>query len=111
MTDEEGPAPSNAGSAGEVLDLTAEPVGPPSAPPQKKPYDPSPHRERMRGIIVLTLLGILAGIIAAAFIALWLEAISSADLQTLLNLVFSPIIGLVGAAAGFYYGGRSEEPS
>jgi uncharacterized protein YneF (UPF0154 family) len=65
----------------------------------------------MRGAIVIILLSILAGIIAGSFVALWVKAISSDEIKTLLTLVFTPIVGLVGAATGFYYGGRPDQPS
>jgi di/tricarboxylate transporter len=61
----------------------------------------------MRGAIVIFLLAILGGTVAASFVALWVDAITAEDLRTLLTLIFTPIIGLVGAATGFYYGGRT----
>jgi hypothetical protein len=31
------------------------------------------------------------------------------DVQALMTIVFAPMIGLVGAATGFYYGEKSSE--
>jgi hypothetical protein len=92
----------------EELDLSQEPAPLATPPaPHTVPYNPEPARERMRGAIVIFLLAILGGTVAASFVALWVDAITAEDLRTLLTLIFTPIIGLVGAATGFYYGGRT----
>ena len=71
------------------------------------PYDPEPQRELMRGRIALWLLGMLAGVLLLAFISMWLKMETEA-LRTVLTIIFGPLVTLVSAATGFYYGSRSS---
>ena len=75
-------------------------------PPEARPFDPRPARERMRGWIAIMLLGILTLIVAGAFVTLWFDLAPRDDLDTVLTVVFGPVAALVGAATGFYFGGR-----
>ncbi len=65
----------------------------------------------MRGVIAIALLAILAFIIIAPFVIRSFGWTSLPDLEKLLTIIFAPIIGLVGAVTGFYYGERSAEQS
>jgi len=70
------------------------------------------HRERMRGYLAPALALVVAGILLAAFITLNLKgstAVTARELNELLQLVFAPVIGLLGAVVGFYYGGSVGE--
>jgi hypothetical protein len=81
------------------------PGGPPGSPiTLGATYDPGPDREQMRGVIAVILLTILAVIVVGAFLSLWTKWAAAADLETFLQLTFAPMIGLVGAVTGFYYG-------
>jgi len=110
------------------LDLTNEPSGggrPPQIDltdervaddrvnqPDRAPFDPSRQRESMRGVVAGLLLVILAFIITAAFLSYWFNWASQDEIEGLLTIVFAPLIGLVGAATGFYFGStesRSEK--
>jgi len=73
------------------------------------PYDPEPQRELIRGKIALWLLCMLAGVLLLAFISMWLKMDTEA-LRTVLTIIFGPLVTLVSAATGFYYGSRSSSP-
>jgi uncharacterized membrane protein YeaQ/YmgE (transglycosylase-associated protein family) len=60
----------------------------------------------MRGLLAFALVAILAFLSIGALVGLWLKKASAEDLRILLGVVFTPIVGLVGAATGFYYGER-----
>ena len=77
-----------------------------------EPYDSNKAVDRARQMIAIWLLVILLIIIAAAFFALiWVFVCSPASgkdnfdhLAVLLNIVFGPVVTLVGSATGFYFG-------
>lgn len=95
--------------AGEPIDLSAE--RPPDVHPQTiptgAPFDPEPQRERIRGWIALSLLGMLAIVLLLAFVSMW-AGMDTEVLQTVLTIIFGPLVALVSAATGFYYGSRSS---
>jgi hypothetical protein len=84
------------------------------ARPQTVAYDPAKDREWARGTIALTLVGVLAGIVVFAFIYVLislfiLKSFRDLDsLKTLLEILFSPVVGLVGAVTGFYFGEKTK---
>ena len=85
------------------------PMGIPTGPH----YDPEPDREIIRGRIALALLGMLAVVLLFAFISIWLSKWLGMDiemLRTVLTIIFGPLVTLVSAATGFYYGSRSSSP-
>ena len=94
----------------ETLDLDAEGEGepPPSKPPETLPYDPVKDRENVRGKIAISLIEILAAIILLSFILLAFQPDSSDKLKEILSLVFGPLVALVGAATGYYFGAKSS---
>jgi hypothetical protein len=100
-------AGANGTDAPEELDLTDETV-PASTeadkPPDAKPYDLVKERESMRGRVAGALLVILAFIVIGAFFSLWFNWAKEEELKTVLTILFGPVIGLVGAATGFYFG-------
>ena len=105
----------NAHGAPEELDLTARAGETESSAglsrPELKPYDPAPEREQKRGLIALILVSALCGIIVLAFAYAALMPSSTATteaLKSLLEIVFAPIVGLVGAVTGFYIGEKSR---
>lgn len=77
----------------------------------EEPYDPTKDREKTRGYIAFTLIYFLGFIIFASFlfaICLGSDKRQFANLKELLDITLSPIIGLVGAATGFYFGEKHK---
>jgi hypothetical protein len=102
-------------AAPEELDLTLRPGEAEDSAglslPREKPYDPAPEREQKRGLIALVLVFSLCGIIVLAFAFVFVMPGSSANidaLKSLLEIIFAPIVGLVGAVTGFYFGEKSR---
>lgn len=102
------PPPVGQPAAEETLDLESESVEPTLFVPPTEPYDPAPEREKIRGWIALILICLLVAIVVAAFISLWSQWASLKDLKGVLEVVLGPIIGLVGAVTGFYFGEKSR---
>ena len=98
------------GETPSVVEQESIPTPPSTAP---VPYDPEPDREVIRGKIALRLLWMLAGVLLLAFISIWLSKWLGMDIETLrtvLTIIFGPLVTLVSAATGFYYGSRSSSP-
>lgn len=70
------------------------------------PYDPDPERERMRGWIAIGLLALLSFVVISSLITVAARWAPTEDVVRVLGLLFAPLVGLVGAATGFYYGSR-----
>jgi len=80
----------------------------------QKPEDPT---DKARKHIAYWLLGILTGIVVVSF-ALLLWALGSGHDNTennfkhingLLNIIYGPVVTLVGSAVGFYFGAQSAK--
>ena len=105
--------PSGSGSSltSESIDLVStEPqpvVEEPRGTPQRDIYNPDRDREIVRGKIALYLLYMLAGVLLLAFISMW-WGIKEDVLRTVLTIIVGPLVTLVSAATGFYYGTRSS---
>jgi hypothetical protein len=84
------------------------PVGLSLEQPSDKPYDPGRDREFVRSWVAYGLLGLLIVIVLLSFIALWAHGITKDDLKEILTIFFGPIITLLGAVTGFYYGEKSK---
>jgi hypothetical protein len=92
------------------LDLTDEaPLDAALVVPELRPFDPEPQRERLRGWIAIGLLGMLAFVLLCSFVSLWLK-IDNESLRNVLTILVGPLVALVSAATGFYYGSRAEAP-
>lgn len=69
------------------------------------------QQENVRQAIALCLVGLFVAEIAAFMAMFWFQkpggADGFADLKELMGLILTPTTALVGAATGFYYGGRS----
>ncbi len=66
----------------------------------------------MRGLIAGVLVVILAFIVVGILVIAWwgIGGQNNLDLlQTVATILLTPIIGLVGAATGFYYGEKSTQ--
>lgn len=102
----------------EVIDLDEGPSTlDSSATPIVELYDPAKAQETTRGKIAIILLFILAFVIAFAFY--FLERLPlgpntkdyAANLVTVLQIIFGPIVALVGTALGYYFGSKGDGKS
>lgn len=62
----------------------------------------------MRGWIAFALIGLLGTVFVGAFVAVITSTVSVKDLKELLLIFLGPLIALVGAATGFYFGGAKR---
>jgi hypothetical protein len=103
----EGPAPDE----GVLLPLEVQPGQglelPGLAPTPTREYERERHLAESRRFIAYWLLGILSGILILAWGTLLTGWVNFQDIQALMTIVFAPIVGLVGAATGFYFGERN----
>lgn len=94
-----------------VLDAALFPGTPPYAlpTPTANRYDQEQSRDRARATITYWLLALLTALLFGAFIAFFAirESATFANLKTLLDMLTTPLIVLVSAATGFYFGANS----
>lgn len=83
-------------------DLTNEP-SPPDSLENPSLKDIDVKREEKRGQIALYLIYILAFIVFLSLIRAYMYS-DAGDFKQILEILFSPIVGLVGTATGFYFG-------
>lgn len=86
-------------------------------PPRPTPAEETERgRERTRGRIAYLLIGTLAAIVVATFAyIIWLSVgfgtLSTTDLinvmQSVATTLLAPLVGLIGAVIGFYFGGQT----
>jgi hypothetical protein len=74
---------------------------------RKVPLSPEAKRENVRGLLAGSLVLILAAVVFASFAQQWIHPDRDKELHEWMNLVFSPLVALVGAATGFYFGANS----
>lgn len=100
---------------------TAGPAPAPPPPEDEGQYDPSKDRELIRGQIALILTWCLVGVVGVATLAGLLTAVvcmshgaqcSAPTMElktigTLATIVLTPLVGLVGAVTGFYFGEKA----
>lgn len=70
-------------------------------------YDPRPQEDTARRYIAYLLIWLLWVIVLGMFISLWCGTIKISDIKEL-AVVLGPIVALVSAATGFYYGTKSH---
>jgi hypothetical protein len=64
------------------------------------------HRERLRTFIAVGLLAALLFFIIASFVTIWTGKAGDMTMKDLLQIEFTPYLGIVGVAIGFYFGQR-----
>jgi hypothetical protein len=69
----------------------------------KVPYDPRPHEDKARRQIAYWLLGILSGLLIWMLLLLSFGIVPITELKEF-SIILGPVITLVSAATGFYYG-------
>ncbi|MDQ2956474.1 MAG: hypothetical protein M3Y42_05880 [Actinomycetota bacterium] len=118
-TEPEPPAPSEI-DLDELQNLDARAISslatgdePPPAPggPKLEAWNPEPGREDVRKYVAYWLLGILSFVVIATVTLIVTERwtkLSTDDVRSTIELVFSPIVTLVSAVIGFYYASNAQ---
>lgn len=65
---------------------------------------PVRHIERTRATLAYLLFGLLAALTGVLLFMLWTDHLTPEEFGTVAAIVTTPIIGLLGAATGYYYG-------
>jgi hypothetical protein len=78
-----------------------------TAPAKGREWDPTKHREWMRSALAIGLVINLPLLLTVCAAMLWSQRASIDEMSTFLGLVYTPIITLLGAAVGFYFGQRA----
>jgi len=97
----------------EILDATiADPNvdAPGLTGPSSKPYNPDEFRDNARKRITYWLLALLTVLFVGAFVSLFvIEGQPDLEqLKSLLEILLGPLVALVSAATGFYFGAQSD---
>ncbi len=72
------------------------------------PYDPARDRESTRGRIAFCLIGTLAGMVIFILLLLWFHPDRVQEVKDVTEILYAPIVGLVGAATGYYFGSHER---
>ena len=72
-------------------------------------WNANKHLATSRRFIAHWLLAMLSGVLLVSWLTVVLGLAAFEDVQALMTIVFAPMIGLVGAATGFYFGEKSTE--
>lgn len=72
-----------------------------------KPYDPRPHEDAARRRIAYSLIALLFIVVILIFILLATGIITVSDIKEF-SVILGPLVTLVSAATGFYYGTKSK---
>lgn len=70
------------------------------------PFEEGPARrvERTRALLAYLLLALLAVVIASLLALLAVDKVTVDEFGTIAGILIAPLVGLVGAATGYYYG-------
>ena len=82
--------------------------------PREEPFDSERHRDTTRSWIAYWLLGLLTLVVVFSFGSLIVFSdgkVTFDNLKSLLELVMGPIVALVSAATGFYFGSQQSNDS
>jgi len=91
------------------VDLEREGPQRPLPPPESKPYDPAPFRDKMRAVLAGALVALLGLTILAPFVVILWKPDRAPAIHEHLALVFTPLVALVASAVGYYFATRNTE--
>lgn len=80
--------------------------------PPEKPFDIARDRERVRRLIVTSLLAILAIFLLFTFISVWLVMYGGKDgglTKEIVVIFVAPFFGVLGTALGFYFASEAKK--
>lgn len=72
-----------------------------------EPYDPRPHEDAARRNIAYLLIGLLWLIVAGCLLLISFGVIDMDHIKEF-SIILGPVVALVSAATGFYYGTKSN---
>jgi len=72
-------------------------------------FNPGKTRERTRAWLAAVLAVLLFAVVIITLIAVVAASYPTEEAVKLLGVLLSPLVGLVGAATGFYYAGVEKE--
>ncbi|WP_139277912.1 hypothetical protein [Rhodococcus marinonascens] len=72
-------------------------------------YDPSRHRENMRGWLAVLAFGLFAALVAFLAMAVVFGWRDWDQLEGVTTALLPVVVGVVGTTTGFYFGSRSSE--
>ncbi len=75
---------------------------------EAEPYDPRPQEDQARRNIAYCLIGLLFILCLGTFATVWWTKIPVEDTLKIVQILLGPVIALVSAATGFYYGTKSK---
>lgn len=85
--------------------VTANAAAPALESPSESGYDPLRYQDATRSYIAYWLLSLLTIMVVGGFAMLFaVPSMTFENLKSILELVFGPIVALVSAATGFYFG-------
>lgn len=90
---------ASGGAKPEEVDLGSLYLGEPSIE-----EGPAKRVERTRATLAYCLFGLLAGILAVLFGLLAAQTLTAQQFADVAGVVLAPVVGLFGAATGYYYG-------
>ena len=90
------------------LDFTDETAIEQESAIETKPYDPRPFEDTARRNIAYSLIFLLFLTVIGIFILLCHKVVGIADLKEF-SVILSPLLTLVSAATGFYYGTKNQK--
>lgn len=65
---------------------------------------PARRIERTRATLAYLLLGLLAALMGVLLAMLWRDELTPSEFGNIAAIVTTPVVGLLGAATGYYYG-------
>lgn len=74
---------------------------------EDKPWNPERGLHRMRGVLAVSLIVLLALTIAAGFLLIWNRKATVEEARDLLEGVVPALVALAGSAVGYYFGSRN----
>lgn len=90
------------------LDFTDETAIEQESDIETKPYDPRPFEDTARRNIAYSLIFLLFLTVIGIFILLCYKVVGITDLKEF-SVILSPLLTLVSAATGFYYGTKNQK--
>lgn len=96
--------PEDPGTLEHELDLVLEPLSEASQPKEGKPV----NVDRTRALLAYLLLALFSVVLISLLVMLGTETLSVDEFSQVSSVAITPIVGLLGAATGYYYGRASK---